>query len=253
MLSAQVHRLPVAAPAHIPEVEVVTELLAHHVFQPDAVLVHLRRSPFAGDHSIQTDVPPEIVGQLLRAPVKFPRADWLEGVVVKEHDATGRATVGRAQRADVDGIGAAVDGVGAAVTGPLYLCGLNGLDDAGPHRVGLGVDDVDAAGAEGRHDQVAPLQVGVRRGRTQRRAARVPVEMVEFVVNVGHRQGVDHLGISCRVGIAVNHGHGVGFAGVGVERRDVGQAFLRSFHRQSCRWIEGGIRSPKRHQIALLS
>ena len=92
-------------------------------------------------------MPPEVVGELLRAAVYFPASQGLEGVVVHDEDATGAVAVGRANSAYVDAVGSAVEGVGTAVARTLVqFVRFYGLDDLGLSGVGLGVDDVDVGG-----------------------------------------------------------------------------------------------------------
>ena len=69
--------------------------------------------------------------------------------------------------------------------------------------------NVQARGAQARHDQIAPLDVGMGRVRAQARAARVPAEVVHFVV--GRELGLaDDLAVARRAGIDVDRGDGVG-------------------------------------------
>ena len=107
--------------------------------------------------------------------------------------------VRRAEGADVDAVGSAVDGVPVGVAGlRRHLLRLDRLDDLGLGRVGLGVDDVDARGAEAGHDQVAPLDVRVRRVRAEHRGAGVPAEVVQLVAGVGHLDLADELAVGAR-------------------------------------------------------
>ena len=59
---------------------------------------------------------------------------------------------------------------------------LDGAHDLRLLGVRLGVEDVQARGAQPRHDQIAPFDVGMGRVRAQARAASVPAEMVQLVV-----------------------------------------------------------------------
>ena len=249
MLGAQVDLLAVGAAAHIPEMQDVAVFLGDDVLQAGAVLKHFGGAPFAGDHGVNADVPPEIVGQFLGAAVQFPGADGFKGVVVQQHNAAGPVALGGAQGTDIDGVRPAVDGMGAGVAGALHLFGLNGFDDAGPRGVGLGVQDVDAAAGEGRHHQVAPFQMGMRGGGAEGGATGVPAEVVQLVVQMGHRGFVNHLGVGRRIGVAVHHGHGVGPAGAGVEDGHVGQPLLGGGHRQPGRGVKGGVGAPEGHDI----
>src|SRR5690606_15875746 len=126
VLVAQVDLLDVAAPAQVPEVQPVPVLAAEQQVGVDAVLDHVRGAPLGGDRDVAGEVPPEVVGQVLRAAVDLPAAQHLEGVVVQDGDAAGPAAVRAAQRGDVQPVGAAVHGVRAGVAGPLgQLLGLD--------------------------------------------------------------------------------------------------------------------------------
>ncbi len=74
MLGAEIERLQVAPLAQVPDVEGVTVLSAQQQLGIHAVLHHVRRAPFAGDHRVLAQVPGEVVGQVLRPAVPLPRA-----------------------------------------------------------------------------------------------------------------------------------------------------------------------------------
>ena len=83
----------------------------------EAVLERVGRAPLAGDHGVVAEVPPEVVGQLLRPAVDLPAAEHVEALVVDQEDAARRLALGVAERADVDALGPAMDGVRPAVAG----------------------------------------------------------------------------------------------------------------------------------------
>src|SRR4029453_12794049 len=101
--------------------------------------------PLAGDHRVVTEVPPEVVRQLLRSTIFLPRSFDLECFGVEDEDAT-RAVAGRvAQRVDVDAIWPAVGGVRAAIAGLADdFLSFDHLDEAGLTRIGRGIKDVDS-------------------------------------------------------------------------------------------------------------
>ena len=156
------------------------------------------RAPLAGDHHVVPEVPPEVVGQLLRSAILLPLARDVEALVIHQEDAAGAVAVRRAERADVDGVRAAVDGVRAAVAALRHqLVRLNRLDDLRAARVRLRVHDVHARRLQARHQQVAPLDVRVRHVRAERRAAGVPAEMVQLVADVRQIEPADNLPVGC--------------------------------------------------------
>ena len=187
VLGPEVDLLHVLARLEVPDVQPVAVLVAEQQLADQAVLDHLRRAPLARDDGVVVEVPPEVVRELLRAAVVLPGALDREVVVVEQEDAAGPVAVGVAERRDVDPVRAAVDGVRAAVAGLAGdLLGLDDLHELRRARVVLDVEHVDARGAQPGHEQVAALDVRVRRPRAQRRRARVPAEVVQLVAHVGH-------------------------------------------------------------------
>ena len=126
---------------------------------------------------------------------------------------------------------------------PVFAATSSGsivLTIVGPRRVGLGVDDVDARGAEAGHDQVAPLDMRVRRVRAEHRGAGVPAEVMQLVAGVGHLDFPDELAVGARGGIDVDDGDGVGPVVAGrVDAHDVGQCLGGRLHRRARRGVKG--------------
>ena len=166
------------------------------------------------DHGAEVEVPPEVVGELLRPAVGLPLALDREVLVVEQEHAAGPVALRVAERGDVDAVGAAVDRVRAAVAGLARdLVGLDDLDELGRARVLLDVEDVDARGAQARDEQVAALDVRVRGPRAQRRGARVPAEVVQLVADVGHVEAADERAVGRRARLEVEHGDRVRLCG----------------------------------------
>src|SRR5260370_11379208 len=141
--------------------------------------------------TVVAEVPPEVVGEILRPAVELPAAADLEGVVVDDEDAARPIAGYRAERADVDPIRSAMAGVWAAVARAVRdFLRFDRLDDARRARIRLGVDDVDPRRADAGGQQVTALDMGMRGVRAERGAARVPTEMMELVTGVGRRQRV---------------------------------------------------------------
>ena len=154
VLRPEVDLLHVLARREVPDVQPVAVLVAEQQLADEAVLDHVRRPPLGRDHRAEVEVPPEVVGELLRPAVGLPLALDREVLVVEQEDAAGPVAVGVAERGDVDAVGAAVDGVRAAVAGLARdLLGLDDLDELGLPRVILDVDDVDAGGAQAGDEQ----------------------------------------------------------------------------------------------------
>src|SRR5215207_4283678 len=149
MLLAQIEGLHVAPPLQVPEVEAVAVLAIEQQLRLHPGLDHARRTPLTADEGVVAEVPPEVVVQLLLAAVDLPAAKDIEGVVIEHEDATRSSTIRRTQGTDIDAVGSAVDGVPLGVPRlGRRLLRLDRLDDLGPQRVGLSVDDVETRGAE---------------------------------------------------------------------------------------------------------
>src|SRR5215207_7988632 len=131
--------------------------------------------------------------------------------MVEHEDATGTAAVGGADSTDVDAVGTAVDGVAVGVAGlGRDLLRLDRLDDAGLGGIRFGVDDIDPGGAETGGDEVAALDMRMRRVRTEHRGAGVPAEVVQLIPGIGHLDVPDELAIRLRGGIDIDDGDGIG-------------------------------------------
>src|ERR1700685_2936777 len=94
--------------AEVPDMQAVSVLATQQQLGIQAVLDHVRRAPFAGDRDVVSQMPGEIVAEILRAAVDFPPAQRLEGVVIQGEDSSGTVTARRAQRAHVDAVGTAM-------------------------------------------------------------------------------------------------------------------------------------------------
>ena len=198
LLRAQIQLLHVAPAAQIPDVQLVAVLAAQQQLRVDAVLHHVGRAPRAGDHGVESEVPPEVVRQLLRTAIQLPPAANVERLGIHQEDAARAVAVGRAERAHVDAVRSAVHRVRRGVAGPLgERLRLDHLHDLRLPRIGLRVEDVNPRRVDPRHDQVAPLHVRMRRVRAEARAARVPAEVMQLVA------GVRHVGLADQPAVAL--------------------------------------------------
>ena len=152
VLRTEVDRLQVPALGEVPEVQRVAVLLAQQQLGHDAVLDHRRRAPLAGDRDVLVEVPPGVVGQVLRAAVGLPGPQHVERGVVEQRDPARPVVAVRAAEArQEDPVGAAVQGVRARVAGVRgQLLGVDRLEQVRRARVGLRVVDVDVAAAQPR-------------------------------------------------------------------------------------------------------
>src|SRR5829696_7195784 len=132
------------ATVEIPDMQRVAVLAAEKQLGNHAVLDHLRRAPLARDHRVVTEMPPEVIRQVLRSAIALPATLNLERLWIEHEDAAGAVAVSVAERVDVDAVGPAVHGVRTAVTGlPDDLLGLDHLHEGRLPRIGCGVEDVD--------------------------------------------------------------------------------------------------------------
>src|SRR5579872_2157557 len=92
---------------------------------------------------------------------------------------------------------------------------LNDLDDLRLARIGLGIHDMDARGANAGDDEITPLRVRMRSEGTQAGAARVPAKVMQFVAGVGHVQAADHLPVCPRSRINIHYAEGVRASEIG--------------------------------------
>jgi hypothetical protein len=145
------------------------------------------------------EMPPGIVGELLRPAVDFPAPKHFEILVVHEEDAAGSLSLGIAHRGDVHAFRAAMHCMRTAIAGALGEFGrLDHLDDLWLSRIGLGVDDVNARGTQAGHHEIAPLGVGMRRVGAQAGGAGVPAEMMQLVARIRHGHLFDDRAIAGR-------------------------------------------------------
>jgi hypothetical protein len=251
LLGAEVQLLQVAALVEIPDVEPVTVLAGQQQLRIDAVLHHVRRSPFRGDHRVVPQVPPEVVRELLRPALLLPRPFQIKRLGVHEKDAAGAVAARRAERAAVHTVRPAVNSMGRAVAGLLdELFRLDHLYQLRLLRVGLRVEHVNPGRADAWDDQVAALNVRMRRLRAQACAARVPAEVMQLVVAVGKICLTDELAVCGGSRIQIDHPYGVRLPVLAdVEHRDIRQALGRRLHGHAGRRIEGRVRTKRRHLV----
>src|SRR5262249_49454818 len=104
----------------------------------------------------------------LRSAVDRPAAEGLETLVIHDEDAAGRLAVLVSEGGDIDAPGPAMDGMRAGIAGLVRkLRRLDDFDDFRRPRIGVGVENVDARGAQARDHEVASLYMEVRRVRAQ--------------------------------------------------------------------------------------
>src|SRR5262249_54383489 len=164
MLGAEVDRLKMAPLTPVPHMQPAAVLARDQALEAEPVFEHVGRAPFAADRNVVADVPPEVVGEVLRSAVDLPLSEDVETLVVEQEDAARSAAAARAHGGCVNGVGPTMKTGGAAGGGGAgQLPGFDHFDDLGRTRLGLGVENVDARGAQTGHQQVAALNVWMRR------------------------------------------------------------------------------------------
>ena len=136
-------------------------------FGDQAVLDHRGSAPLAGDQDVLVEVPPRVVGEVLRPAVGLPGALHRERVVVEQGDPARAVRVVErpADAGQEDAVGSAVQRVRAGVAGLLGQLGAgHGLHQVRRARVGLRVEHVDVRRPQARHEQVATRERGSCRG-----------------------------------------------------------------------------------------
>jgi hypothetical protein len=94
MLGLKIDLLLVLAPVEIPEMQLVAVFPGQRELGYEAVLEHVRRAPFAGHHRVVTEMPPHVIGELLRAAVYLPSTKHVKGLMIHQHDTAGRFSFG---------------------------------------------------------------------------------------------------------------------------------------------------------------
>ena len=143
------------------------------------------RAPLAGDQHVAVQVPPGVVGQVLRPVVGLPRPDHVERVVVEQRDPGLAVRLLRrpAEAGQEHPVRTAVQRMRPRVTRFVRQLGrLDRLHEPGLLRIGLGVQDEDVRRADTGHQQVTPGQVAhVVALVLQRARAGVPAEVVQLL------------------------------------------------------------------------
>src|SRR3954469_130718 len=112
----------------VPDMQLVPVLASYQQLWNDAVFHHIRGAPFRGDHRVVSQVPPEIVGELLRTAILFPWPLQLERIRIHQENSAGSISIRRTERAPIDTVRTTVDGVRGGIAGFLdELLRLNHL------------------------------------------------------------------------------------------------------------------------------
>src|ERR1700751_5352998 len=118
-------------------------LAGHQQVRLYSMLDHIRRTPLTGHRDVVAKMPPEVIGQVLRAALDFPSSQHLETLMIKQKQAAWAFTLRRTQGADVNGIRAAMKRMRPAIAGTRSkFFRLDYFDDPGTPWIRFGIDDV---------------------------------------------------------------------------------------------------------------
>ena len=153
LLRAQVKFLQVPALVQVPDVQLAAVLSRQQQLRVEAVLHHIRRAPFGGDHGVVPEVPPEIVSQILGAALLLPLALQLKRSGIHQEDAARTIATGRTERAAINAVGAAMNSVWRRVAGLLNeLFRLDHFHDLGMVVTRFRIHDVNPGRCDTRND-----------------------------------------------------------------------------------------------------
>ena len=74
--------------AKVPNMKTVAVLGAEEQLGIQPAFYHVGSTPFASQHSVVPQVPPEVVSEVLRAAIDLPAPQHLERVMIEDQDAT---------------------------------------------------------------------------------------------------------------------------------------------------------------------
>src|SRR5580765_236566 len=93
----------------IPDVQLVAVAASQQDFRIHPLAHHVGSSPFTGDESVESQVPPEIIRKFLRATIQFPLSQDVEALVIHCENSTGTVAARSSQRAHQNPVGTAMN------------------------------------------------------------------------------------------------------------------------------------------------
>src|SRR6266700_2228069 len=215
------------AATQIPDMHLMTIFAAKKQIWLNSIFNHVRRAPFAANQRVKSQVPPKIVMQKLRPAVHFPLPENLERFAIEHENAAGAVAIGCSKRADVNAFRPAMNCVWTRIIGARKnFFWLDYLNDLRFSRIGLGIDNVNTRRTYSWHNQVTAFDVRMRCIWAQRRAARVPTEMVQLITKLWHSDLAGLSAIGARVGINVDYQKSVVEVASGRIKRRYERVFL---------------------------
>src|SRR5215470_5156740 len=145
VLFTEVDLLQVRALDEVPEMQPAAVSAAQQDLGNETVLDRVGCAPFAGHQRVVAEVPPAVIGELLRPAVDLPAAERLEALMINDEDTARGLAVLIAQRRDINAARSAMDRMRAGIAGLLGdFARFDRFDQSRLARIGLGVEDVDA-------------------------------------------------------------------------------------------------------------
>src|SRR5580765_2261780 len=95
----------------IPDVQLVAVAASQQNLRIHSLAHHVGSSPFAGNESVESQVPPEIISQFLRATIQLPLPEDIEALVIHHENSARTVPVRSSQRAHQDSVGTAMNRV----------------------------------------------------------------------------------------------------------------------------------------------
>src|ERR1700686_2286307 len=87
LLGAKIERLHVPPLAQIPNMQRVTIAALQQNFGVHSLFDHVRRAPLAADERVISQVPPEVVTEILRSAIDFPLSQYVEALRIEDKNA----------------------------------------------------------------------------------------------------------------------------------------------------------------------
>ena len=108
---AKFEHLLMTSRMQIPDVQCVAVFAGEKEFPVHPIFDHVGSVPFAGEHGVVPEMPPEVIREILRAAFDFPWSLDLEGFGIEDEGASGTIAIDGAECIDIDAIGTAVNGM----------------------------------------------------------------------------------------------------------------------------------------------
>src|SRR5262245_31961620 len=117
LLRPQIELLLMPSTAQVPDMNAAPILATEENLRFQPFLERVGSPPFAGDHRVVAEMPPEIIGQVLWSPVHFPLSKHIEGFTIEQEDSSWPTSLWRPQSAHIDSFWTIMKGMASGVAG----------------------------------------------------------------------------------------------------------------------------------------